>query len=257
MRLKDKVVVLTGATKGIGRGVALRLLDEGAYVIAAGRSAEDGDSLIAEAEAKRPGSAVFVKGDICEEAYCEALIGEAVARFGRLDGLVNNAGIFPLLPFDDTDAETFDRVFAVNARGAYMCGKFAVRRMAKGGGGSIVHVGSTHAFGASPAYSAYGMSKGALYSLSSYIAKNYAKHGIRSNWITVGWVETELEYSRMQARGLDRAAANEYAGRLMPLAGAMQTTDDVAYGVIYLLSDESRTVTESDLRITGGFVPGH
>ena len=255
MRLKDKVIVLTGATKGIGRGVAAMLLGEGAYLVAAGRSEADGAALIAEAEAKWPGRAVFVRGDICEEAYCETLMGEASSRFGRLDGLVNNAGLFPIVPFDETDSETFDRVYAVNARGAFMCSKFAIRHMAASGGGSIVHIGSTHAFGASPAYSAYGTSKGALYSLSSYIAKNYAKSRIRSNWITVGWVETELEYSRMQARGMDRAAANEFAGSLLPLAGAMQTAADVAYGVIYLLSDESATVTESDLRITGGFVP--
>ena len=257
MRLKDKVVVLTGATKGIGRGVGAMLVGEGALLVAAGRSAGDGEALVAEAEAIRPGSAVFVKGDICDEAYCEALIEETVARFGRVDGLVNNAGIFPVVPFDETDSVTFDSVYAVNARGAFMCSKFAIRRMAENGGGSIVHIGSTHAFGASPAYSAYGVSKGALFSLSSFIAKNYAKSRIRSNWITVGWVETELEYSRMLSRGLDKAAANEFAGRMLPLAGAMQTAADVAYGVIYLLSDESATVTESDLRITGGFVPGH
>lgn len=255
MRLKDKVIVLTGATKGIGRGVAPKLLEEGALLVAAGRSQADGESLIAGTEAAYPGRTVFFRGDICDEAYCEALIGEAVSRFGRLDGLVNNAGLFPVKSFDETDAATFDQVFAVNARGSYMCGKFAVRQMAKNGGGSIVNIGSTHAFGASPAYSAYGMSKGALYSLSSYIAKNYAKYRIRSNWITVGWVETELEYSRMADRGLDRAAANEFAGQMLPLAGAMQTAADVAYGVIYLLSDESATVTESDLRITGGFAP--
>jgi NAD(P)-dependent dehydrogenase (short-subunit alcohol dehydrogenase family) len=257
MRLQDKVIVLTGATKGIGRGVAVKLLEEGAYLAASGRSAQDGEALITEAENKYPGRAVFVRGDIGDETYCENLINETVRRFGRLDGLVNNAGVFPLAPFDETDAETFDQVYAVNARGAFMCSKFAVRQMLKNGGGSIVHIGSTHAFGASPAYSAYGTSKGALYSLNSFLAKNYAPHKIRSNWITVGWVETELEYSRMQKRGMDKTAANEFAGKLMPLVGAMQTAADIAYGVIYLLSDESASVTESDLRITGGFVPGH
>ena len=249
--------MLTGATRGIGRGVAARLLEEGAYVIGAGRSARDGEALAAAADAKYPGRAAFVGGDVGDEAFCERLIGEAVARYGRLDGLVNNAGYFPVVPFDETDAGTFDQVYAVNARGAFMCSKYAVRQMRKNGGGSIVHIGSTHAFGASPSYSAYGTSKGALYSLSSYLAQNFATAKIRSNWITVGWVETDVEYARMRARGLDAAAANAFAGQYLPLAGRMQTADDVAYGVIYLLSDESATVTESDLRITAGFTPGH
>jgi len=255
MRLRDKVIVLTGTTKGIGRGVAADLLAEGAYLIAAGRSEEDAESLVVESEKLYPGRIAFKRGDVGDEAYCGSLIDEAAARFGRLDGLVNNAGVFPIVPFDETDAETFDRVYAVNARGAFMCSKFAVRQMAKNGGGSIVHIGSTHAFGASPAYSAYGTSKGALYSLNSYIAKNYAKSRIRSNWITVGWVGTELEYSRMAQRGLDRAAADEYAGQYLPLPGAMMKARDISYGVIYFLSDESVCVTESDLRITGGFAP--
>jgi NAD(P)-dependent dehydrogenase (short-subunit alcohol dehydrogenase family) len=233
------------------------LLEEGALLITAGRSVSDGESFIAESAVKYPERAVFVGGDIGDESYCMQLTDEAVARFGRLDGLVNNAGVFPLVPFDETDAATFDQVYAVNARGAFMCSKFAVRQMKANGGGSIVHIGSTHAFGASPAYSAYGTSKGALFSLSSYLAKNFAAHKIRSNWITVGWVETEIEYSRMEKRGLDKAAANEYAAKMLPLANGMQTASDIAYGVIYLLSDESSTVTESDLRITAGFTPGH
>ncbi|MCL2060609.1 MAG: SDR family oxidoreductase [Oscillospiraceae bacterium] len=258
MRLKDKVIILTGATKGIGRGVTARLLEEGARLVTGGRTGAEGESLIAETEERFPGKAVFLQGDICEEAYCKSLSDEAVSRFGRLDGLVNNAGYFPVVPFFETDADVFDQVYAVNARGAFLCSKYAIMQMEKSGGGSIVQIGSTHAFGASAAYSAYGTSKGALYSLSSYIAKNYAKSRIRSNWITVGWVGTELEYSRAAGRGMDRAAADEMAGNTQPLKGSMLTAQhDIAYGLIYLLSDESESVTESDLRITGGFEPRH
>jgi NAD(P)-dependent dehydrogenase (short-subunit alcohol dehydrogenase family) len=124
------------------------------------------------------------------------------------------------------------------------------------GGGSIVMIGSTHAFGASPHYSVYGTSKGAMFSLTQYLAKNLAAKKIRANWITVGWVKTEGEIARIQTDGHDEAWLNEIADRMCPLGG-LQDIADIAYAAIFLLSDESRFVTETDIKVTGGFVPGH
>jgi NAD(P)-dependent dehydrogenase (short-subunit alcohol dehydrogenase family) len=141
-------------------------------------------------------------------------------------------------------------VFGVNAKGAFLCSKYAVKAMEERGG-SIVHIGSTHAFGASPFYSAYGASKAAMYSLSSYLAKNYASKRIRSNCITVGWVATEGELGRL--KGMKEDLERIAQGRI-PL-GRLQTGDDIAKGAIYLLSDESAMVTDSNIKITGGFTP--
>ena len=254
MRLKDKAVVITGATKGIGRGVALALAREGALVAAGGRSQSEGDALVREIQELYGQDAIYIQGDIKDEDYCRRIIDETTDRFGRLDGLVNNAGIYPPVPFFETDGELFDEVYAVNARGAFLCSKYAVMQMSRQGGGSIVHIGSTHAFGGASQYSAYGTSKGALFSLCSYIARNHAKDKIRSNWITVGWVMTEGEAERLRREGHDAAGLEEYAAGAIPL-GRLQTNDDIAYGVIYLLSDESAAVTETDIKITGGFLP--
>jgi NAD(P)-dependent dehydrogenase (short-subunit alcohol dehydrogenase family) len=255
-RLEDKVVIVTGATKGIGRGIALELAREGALVVAGGRSAQEGMSLVQEIRDAYNRPALFVAGDIAEETYCKRLVDEAARAFGRVDGLVNNAGIFPDVPFYESDAALFDRVYQVNVRGAFLASKYAAMRMEEQGAGSIVMIGSTHAFGASPHYSVYGTSKGAMYSLTQYLAKNLAAKKIRANWITVGWVKTDGEIARILADGHDEAWLDDIAGRMCPLGG-LQSVQDIAYAAVYLLSDESRFVTETDIRVTGGFVPGH
>jgi NAD(P)-dependent dehydrogenase (short-subunit alcohol dehydrogenase family) len=197
-----------------------------------------------------------VAGDVAEEAYCKRLVDEAMRAFGRVDGLVNNAGIFPDIPFYESDGALFDRVYGVNVRGAFLTSKYAAQRMEEGGGGSIVMIGSTHAFGASPHYSVYGTSKGAMYSLTQYLAKNLAAKKIRANWITVGWVKTDGEIARIQADGHDEAWLDDIANRMCPLGG-LQGVEDIAFAAIYLLSDEARFITETDIKVTGGFVPGH
>lgn len=253
-RLAGKVIVITGATKGIGRGIAFALAQEGAHVVVGGRSCDEGKSVVSQISSEYGKKALFVCGDIREEAYCKHLIDSAVERFGKIDGLVNNAGIFPVIPFFECKSEDFDNVYAVNVRGTFLCSKYAAMAMEKTGGGSLVHIGSTHAFGASPQYSLYGSSKGAMYSLSSYLARNLARLHIRSNWISVGWVATEGEIARIKADGHDEKWLEELAEKLIPL-GALQSSQDIANGVIYLLSDESRFTTESDIKITGGFFP--
>lgn len=254
-RLSKKVIAVTGATKGIGYGIAKALAREGANVVIGGRSQQAGEMLVNHIASVYEKESLFVQGDVRDETYCKRLIDQAVQRFGHLDGLVNNAGIFPQVSFFDSTAELFDQVYEVNIRGAFLCSKYAVQRMIDSGG-SIVHIGSTHAFGACAHYAAYGTSKGALYSLHQYLSENYAKNQIRSNWITVGWVATEGEKKRIEEEGHGLQWLNQTAREMCPLGG-LQTEEDIAMGTIYLLSDESRMVTGTDLRITGGFKPDH
>jgi NAD(P)-dependent dehydrogenase (short-subunit alcohol dehydrogenase family) len=250
-RLEGKVVAVTGATKGIGKGIALMAAAEGAKVVVSGRNAEDGRAVV-EAIGRMHGmEALFVQADISRVEDAERLIRETVERFGRIDGLVNNAGIFPRSTLVETEEDLYDSIFAVNTKGPFFCSKFAIQAMMQNGGGSIVHMGSTHGYKGGASLAAYAVSKGALLTLSRHIAANYMKHGIRSNWVTVGWVATEGELELHGKNGVSHDDLKAMASKSIP-TGEMQTVEDMAYGVIYLLADESRQVTNTELAISGG-----
>ncbi|WP_274363178.1 SDR family NAD(P)-dependent oxidoreductase [Paenibacillus thermotolerans] len=251
-RLLDKVVVITGGTKGIGKGIALRAAQEGAKVVINGRNEQDGESVVREISDRFGTEALFVKGDVSREAACKHLIEETVTRFGKVDGLVNNAGIFPRGSMVDTSEELFDSIFAVNMKGTFFCCKYAIQAMLKTGGGSIVQIGSTNAYKGSKDLAAYACSKGAMLTLNRHIAAHYGRDNIRSNWITVGWVASEGEIElHKNYYGRSEDELNELAKKAT-LTGRMQTPEDMAYGAIFLLSDEASQITGTELAINGG-----
>lgn len=251
-RLGNKVVIITGSTKGIGKGIAFMAASEGAHVVISGRSQSEGERVVAGIEEKFGREALFVQGDISQPTACEKLIREAEAHFGRIDGLVNNAGIFPRASLLETDQELFDRVFNVNVKSAFFCSKYAIEVMKRHGGGSIVQIGSTHGFKGFEGLAAYACSKGAMHTLSKHIAHNYAQFGIRSNWVTVGWVASDGEIDRIEQEGSNSEELFSQANSSIP-SGRMQTSEDIAYAVVYLLADESNQVTATDLHVTGAF----
>lgn len=251
-RLKDKVIVITGGTKGLGKGIAKLAADEGARIVIGGRNEEDGLNVVKEIWQTYQTDALFVQGDISSTENCKKLIDEAINRFGRIDGLVNNAGIFPRARLLETEEVLFDQIFNVNIKSAFFCSKYAVEAMINQGGGSIVHMGSTHGYKGAERLAAYACSKGALHTLSKHIAHNYVQYGIRSNWITVGWVATDGELEQYRAEGKAAPDLEKEARQDTP-SGKLQTVEETAYGVIYLLSDESTQVTATDLHITGAF----
>jgi NAD(P)-dependent dehydrogenase (short-subunit alcohol dehydrogenase family) len=250
-RLAGKVVVITGGTKGIGKGIAFMCANENATVIINGRNEQDGLKAVQEMKDKYNAKAHFVKGDISREKACKQLIDEAVDRFGKVDGLVNNAGIFPRGTMLDTSEELFDSIFAVNIKGAFFCSKYAIQSMIKTGGGSIVHMGSTNGYKGGEELAAYSCSKGAMLTLNRHIAGHYARQQIRSNWITVGWVASEGEIELHQNRGLSHEQLRNMAESYIP-SGRMQTPEDMAHGTVFLLSDEASQVTGTELHINGG-----
>lgn len=251
-RLQDKVVVVTGGTKGIGRGIATMAASEGAKIVINGRNEAEGAAIAREIMAEYGTEALFVRGDVSSVETCKQLIDTTLKTFGRIDGLVNNAGIFPWRTMLETDEELYDQVFNVNAKSAFFCSKYAIEAMKASGGGSIVHMGSTHGYGGMEELAAYACSKGAMLTLSKHIAANYARHGIRSNWVTVGWVATEGEVARVSGEGQGTEDLERLGREQVPL-GRLQTVEDMAYGVIYLLADESAQVTGTELQISGGF----
>ena len=251
MRLKGKAIVVTGATKGIGRGIAEVLAKEGAFLLVAGRNVEEGEALAKEI--KNAGNqAEFIRVDISQAKECFGMIDKAVEIYGKIDGLVNNAGIFPYFEYMDTTEEIFDKVLATNTKGPFFAVQRALKYMMEQKGGSIVNIGSTHWDMGSKLISAYSISKGALHTLTRHVAHHFAGFGIRCNWITVGWVLTPGEIGRVEKDGHDLDWLNERASKSIP-SGKMQTPEDIAYACIYLLSDESKQVTGTDIKVNGGF----
>jgi len=243
-RLNDKVAVVTGSTRGIGEAIVRRLAAEGARVVVSGIDSADG------ARVAREIGATYVDADVRSPARCESLIDEVVREHGRIDVLVNNAGVFPSLSLEASTAEAWDEVFSVNVRGAYLCSRAAVPHLKKAGG-VIVNIGTTLAYRGSEDRIAYAASKGALLSMTKTMAHAFAKDRIRCNWVTVGWVASPGEIALRDALTGNGLAYLAERGERTPF-GRIETTEEIAAGVAYLSSDEAAHVTGCELNISGG-----
>jgi NAD(P)-dependent dehydrogenase (short-subunit alcohol dehydrogenase family) len=248
-RLAGKVILVTGAAQGIGFGCARLGAAEGASLVLGDIQKERG-----EEAAKRirsgSGQAIFVEADVTEEEECAALVDAAVKEFGKLTGVVNNAGWFPRARLEETTTELWERVLQVNLRSAFYVTKHAVPQMRARGGGSVVNVGSVCGIQGLPNLVAYAAAKGGMLSLTRTLAGALAVDRIRVNYLIPGWVATEGELAIQEGEGRD-AAAIEEQGRKLAL-GRMQTVEDAAYAAIYLLSDESSQVTGAVLNVDAG-----
>jgi NAD(P)-dependent dehydrogenase (short-subunit alcohol dehydrogenase family) len=247
MRLQGKVALISGGARGMGAVEARLFASEGAKVTIGDVLEEAGRKLEAEITASG-GEALFVRLDVTREADWQQAVEATLQRFGGLDVLVNNAGVSGRGRVEDTAVEEWDRVMDVNAKGVFLGSKVAIPAMRQGGGGSIINissqlglVGTDHS---SPQYQA---SKGAVRLLTKATAIQYAKEGIRANSVHPGPIVTPMTEAA-------RADPERYQLMLsrVPL-GCYGQPEDVAYGVLYLASDESRWVTGSELVIDGGW----
>jgi NAD(P)-dependent dehydrogenase (short-subunit alcohol dehydrogenase family) len=236
MYLKDKVVLVTGSTTGIGEAIARRAVAEGARVMIHGLEEEWARQLCGDL-----GQEVsdYVAADIAIPAACERIVEETVARFGRIDGLVNNAATMTRSNIQTTDADTFDFTIAVNLRAPLLIARAVVAAFrSQGDGGSIVNIGSINALSGEPNLLAYSISKGGLVTLTRNLANALAEERIRVNQINPGWVPTANERIRKQKEGLepgwDEKIPRQYAPR-----GRMTQPEEVAAHVIFWLSDQS------------------
>ncbi len=254
-RVQDKIAIVTGGGTGIGQGIATRLAQEGAKVVVANRKAETGEETVrlareAAQQAGSSGTAVFHQTDVTSEADCRALVQAAVSRFGGVDVLVNNAGIFPRATLEETTEELWDQIFAVNLKGVFFCCKHAMPVMRERGRGSVINIGSINAYVGGGNLFAYAISKGGLLTLTRNLAASWARHQVRVNFLNPGWVITPGEIVVQGQEGHD-AEWLEQQGQRMPL-GRMQTPADAAWGAVYLASDESVMVTGQALNVDGG-----
>lgn len=252
-RTQDKVCIVTGAALGIGRACAIRLGEQGAKLALFDRLDAEGEALAAELNA-RGISARYWHVDVASEDSVRAAVEGVVAHFGALHGLVNNAGISgsTKLTHELTEAE-WDQVQAVNVKGVFFCTKHAIPHLQVAGGGSIVNLSSIYGLVGAPDVPAYHASKGAVRLMSKTDAMTYAADRIRVNSIHPGYIWTPMVEHHLRASGAtDLDAARIDVGQLHPL-GHMGEPDDIAWGVVYLISDESKFVTGSELVIDGGY----
>ena len=238
MRLKDKVVLVTGSTTGIGEGVARRFVAEGAKVIVHGRNAERGRALCDELGSE---NAVFCQGDLGEAGYPEQLAKDALATFGRMDGLVNNAGLVTRAMLADTNAAFFDRLMAVNARAPMLLIR-ALLPALKESEGSVLNIGSILAWCGVEKLLAYSMSKGALMTLTRNLADAFGPHRVRVNQLNVGWTLTDNEYEVMIQDGLPENWPENLPPHAAP-SGRILSPADIAAAAVYWVGDESAPIS--------------
>ena len=249
-RLKDKVIVISGGTKGVGRAMAEVCGREGAKVVIGGRdeaAAKEAIRTIRVFESE----AMFVYTDLHNVEDCKKLFDEGFECFGRIDGFFNYAGITPVSPLDTCDPQTFDDVMNVNFRAAFFCCQQAIKYMRMSGGGSIVLTGSAHAWGGQKDRAAYACSKGVLRILNEHIAHQYASENIRCNYLTLGWTPTEGEVALRESQGESEAELRRRAAGTLPM-GRMCERSDYTEAIIYMLSDASAMMTGSTFRVTAG-----
>ena len=243
-RLDGKVAIISGAARGQGAAEAKLFAKEGARVVFGDILDEEGRKVEAEIR-QLGGEATYVHLNVTQEGDWRRAVELAESNYGKLDILVNNAGIFRLNSIEETSGEVWDEVMAINAKGGFLGTKCAIPAMRRAGGGAIVNISSISGIvgiGA-PAYNA---SKGAVRSFTKIVAIQHAKDKIRCNSIHSGAVDTPMRQEVL----VDQAISEE-ADTITPL-GRIATTEDIAYGVLYLACDESSLVTGSELVIDGG-----
>jgi 3-oxoacyl-[acyl-carrier protein] reductase len=244
-KLSGKVAIVTGASKGIGAAIAKSLAASGASVVVNYASSKEGAGKVVEAIKAAGGKAVAVKGDVSKAADARAVVDEAIKTFGRLDVLVNNAGVYEMKPLEEITEEHFHKTFDINVLGLLLISKEAAKHLGKGG--SIVNIGSAVSRLTPPTSAVYTATKGAVDAITGVLSRELGPKGIRVNSVNPGMVETEGAHSA----GIIGSSFQDWATSATPL-GRIGQPQDIAGVVTFLATDDSGWLTGQQLIASGG-----
>lgn len=240
---EKKVAIVTGSSRGIGAAIAKKIASDGINVVINYTKDEAGANSVAEAVKDKGADCLCVKADITNKAQVENLFLQAKEKFGRIDYLVNNAGVLTYSPIADLSEEEFDRMFAINVKGTLFCCQLACKHMEDGG--SIVNLSSSTTMYMLPNYGCYVASKGAVEQLTRSLSREVASRGIRVNVVSPGPIDTDLfraGKTEEQIKRFEQLAAFSRLGQ----------PNEVADVVSFLLSDNSKWMTAQNVRVNGG-----
>ncbi len=250
MRLKDKATLITGATAGIGEACAKLFAQEGAKVLMSGRDQARGD-VVLEAIHQAGGTAEFITGDLRENGVCDKLVAETVARYGRIDVLVNNAGILYSAPAAETTDEQWSDTFAVNVTAVFQLARAALKAMIAQGGGSIVNIASESGLNGEPGLTAYCASKGAVVQMTKCRALDHIGDHVRSNSVCPGETRTKMIDDWLESLDGDIEDNVQELAKILPIR-RLARPEEVAYAALFLASDESSYCVGTNLSCDGG-----
>ena len=250
MSIQGKSVLVTGSTTGIGEASARAFAAQGARVLVTGRNEERGRAICAEIEADG-GTAAFCQADLSDRAQCDRLVSETVQRFGRLDVLVNNAGVLHEGTALTTSDYAWDETLTVNVSSVFFMSRAALKQMSAQGSGCIVNTASEWGLNGEPGFVAYCASKGAVVQMTRCMALDHAAEGIRVNAVCPGETHTEMLDRMLQDQGgdFDENLRNFAAG--IPMR-RVATPEEIARSILFLASDDASYVTGTTLVVDGG-----
>jgi len=249
VRLKDKVAIITGSGAGIGKSMAEVFAAHGAKVVAASRRAANGQPVADQIVAKG-GQAIFVQCDVSVETDVDNMVEEAMDAYGRIDVLVNNAGVNFVKPFEHTEPADWDRVVNTDLRGTYLCCRRVIREMLETGGGSIINITTVHTLAGLPGAAPYDAAKWGMVGLTKALAVEFASRNIRVNSLAPGLIDTQIwDDIKRAAPDLEKCLAYWRSNIPMGRVGTPQEIADVA---VFLASGESSYVTGAHILVDGG-----
>ena len=253
MRMEGKVALITGGTSGIGSAAAIRLAGEGAAVAITGRNPERGNSVVSRI-IDDGGEAIFIKSDVRRAEDCRNAVDETLKRFGKIDVLFNNAGVFHPKTVPECTEEEWDETIDSSLKGAFLMSKYVLPSMIEQGSGSIIHTSSGWGILGGNDAAAYCAAKGGLVVMAKAMAIDHGPQGVRVNCVCPGDVLTPMLHDDAEKRGM---TWDEYeAGAVRRPLGRIGTVDEIADAVLFLASDESSFVTGESLVVDGGGVAG-